>query len=337
MGTANLASRMYRTRLAQLATVLATALFAVPAPASADWTGPCVSGTTAPTCHFWRGKAKFVDDGDTIDVKLPTSTGKRKVVRVRVTGIQAMEQSVYTSHPSRRRGECHALPATARLERLIRAGHGSIRLAAQNPDSSTGGRLRRSAATKIGGRWHDLGHALIADGHALWLPSSVEWAWNYTYNILSQQAAAAHVELWNTTACGEGPSQASPLQVTVRYDARGNDFNNINGERVRIDNLDLVSAVPLDGWWVRDSALRRFRFPSWAVIPPGGSVTVRVGIGTDTDDTFYWGLERPAFENPRPNGHGMGDGAYLFDPQGDLRAWTVYPCYVACVPSPVMP
>ena len=26
----------------------------------------------------------------------------------------------------------------------------------------------------------------------------------------------------------------------------------------------------------------------------------------------------------------MGDGAYLFDPQGDLRAWMMYPCKVNC-------
>ena len=26
----------------------------------------------------------------------------------------------------------------------------------------------------------------------------------------------------------------------------------------------------------------------------------------------------------------MGDGAYLFDPQGDLRASQIYPCLVAC-------
>ena len=29
----------------------------------------------------------------------------------------------------------------------------------------------------------------------------------------------------------------------------------------------------------------------------------------------------------------MGDGAYLFDPQGDLRAWEIYPCLVACSDS----
>jgi len=26
----------------------------------------------------------------------------------------------------------------------------------------------------------------------------------------------------------------------------------------------------------------------------------------------------------------MGDGGYLFEPQGDLRAWMIYPCLVAC-------
>jgi hypothetical protein len=31
------------------------------------------------------------------------------------------------------------------------------------------------------------------------------------------------------------------------------------------------------------------------------------------------------------NGHGGGDGAYLFDPEGDLRAWMMYPCRYNCV------
>ena len=28
-----------------------------------------------------------------------------------------------------------------------------------------------------------------------------------------------------------------------------------------------------------------------------------------------------------------GDGAYVFDPQGDLRTWSIYPCLVACTRS----
>src|SRR5919204_2081804 len=102
-------------------------------PARAEWTDSCVPQSTAPMCHFWRGKLKWVDDGDTIDVRMPTSTGKVKTVRVRIIGIQAMEQTTYDSNPRRRRGECHALQATARLEQLIRKGHGRVRLGAQDP------------------------------------------------------------------------------------------------------------------------------------------------------------------------------------------------------------
>ena len=269
-----------------------------------------------------------MDDGDTIDVRLPTSTGRHKVVRVRIIGIQAMEQRVYTRDPRKRRGECHAVPATARLEQLIRAGGWRVRLSAQSSSSSSGSRLRRSVAVKLHGRWQDLGSVLLAEGHVLWLPHSVEYAWNATYNELAQRAAAKHLNLWDTHGCGYGPGEEGALRLTVYPDANGNDFQNVNGERVTIDNLGATPAS-LVGWWLRDSSLRRFGFPAWGVVPAGGSITVHVGRGDDTEDTLYWGLDDPIFENAT-KGHGMGDGAYLFDPQGDLRAWMTYPCFVDC-------
>jgi len=308
--------------------LLTTVLLLLPAGAArAEWTAPCIDGAAAPICHFWRGKLKFVDDGDTIDVKLPTSTGKVKTVRVRITGIQAMEQTVYNSHPGRRRGECHALPATARLERLLRTGRGVVRLSAQDPASETGGRLRRSVATRIRGKWVDVGKVLVAEGHALWHPNWFEYAWNATYSKLSQQAALAQVNLFDTDACGSGPSAGAPVSLSVNWDAPGDDAKNVNGEYVTIQNLDPARSVRLNGWWVRDSALRRFDFPSDSQIAPSGSVVVYVGRGTNTATTLYWGLKRPAFENVRPD-RGIGDGAYLFDPQGDLRAWMIYPCHL---------
>jgi micrococcal nuclease len=315
------------------AIVPATALLVLSPPAAAEWTGPCLSGATAPICHFWPGKLRWVDDGDTIDVKMPTSTGKQKTVRVRIIGIQAMEQSVYSSNSRRRRGACHALPATARLEQLLRKGHGRVRLGAQDPTSVSRQRLRRSVAVKIRGTWQDLGSMLVAEGHALWLPYTVETAWNVTYNTLAQQAAVRSLNLWDTNACGGGPSEGVSLRLTVSPDPRGDDFRNINGEQVTVHNLSPAASLPLEGWWLRDSSLNRFEFPSWAVIPPGGSVTVYVGDGADTSYAFYWGLDHPIFENALQDGRGLGDGAYLFDPQGDLRAWMAYPCYVNCVPA----
>jgi endonuclease YncB( thermonuclease family) len=325
-----------RRLMALAAVVPAIVSLAVSQSAGAEWPGPCLSGitagTTTPVCHFWPGKMKWVDDGDTIDVNMPTSTGKRKTVRVRIVGIQAMEQTVYTSNPRRRRGDCHAIQATARLEQLIRKSRGRVRLGAQDPTSASGRRVRRSVAVKVSGTWRDLGSILVAEGHALWLPYTVEHAWNVTYNTLAQQAAARGLNLWDTNACGGGPSEGVPLHLTVSPDPRGDDYQNVNGEQVTVQNLSPTVPVPLGGWWLRDSSLARFGFPSWAVIPPAGSVTVYVGTGVDTSYAFYWGLDHPIFENPLQDGRGLGDGAYLFDPQGDLRAWKAYPCYVNCVP-----
>ena len=319
---------MNRTTLLALLAVVPAAALGAAAPAGAEWTGPCTSSATSPTCHFWKGKLTFVDDGDTVDVRLPTSTGKRKTVRVRITGIQAMEQRVYTRDPRKRRGECHSLQATARLEQLVKEGRGTVRLGAQKPASSSGGRLRRSVAVKLHGKWSDLGSVLLAEGHVLWLPNPSEYAWNATYNELSQRAAASGANLWNPRTCGPGPSDDAALRLTVFPDAKGNDFQNVNGERVTIENLG-AAPVPLTGWWLRDSSLRRLRLPAWATIPAGGEIAVRVGKGEDTEDTIYWGLEEPMFENAT-KGRGMGDGAYLFDPKGDLRASMMYPCFVDC-------
>ena len=54
-------------------------------------------------------------------------------------------------------------------------------------------------------------------------------------------------------------------------------------------------------------------------MPPGGEITVYDGRGDSTESEFYWGLNYPAFENVTRDEKAMGDGAYLFDPQGDLR------------------
>ena len=266
----------------------------------------------------------MVADGDTLDVDI-AGDGTRRPRRVRLTGIQAMEQRVYSTRPSRRRGDCHALEATARLERLVRAARGAVRLSARRATSRTGSRLRRSAAVRIGGRWHDVGRILVAEGHALWLPNGIEYAWNPTYRELAQQAAGASRGLWDPQSCARGPSEHAKLTLAVQWDAKGVDQLNVNGEWVRLANLDPTTDVPLAGWSVRDSALRRYSFPSWARIPAGGSVDVHVGRGTSTLGNLFWGLPVPVFENATRDARAMGDGAYLFDPDGDVRAWAIYP------------
>jgi hypothetical protein len=171
---------------------------------------------------------------------------------------------------------------------------------------------------------------MIAEGHAVWLPNPVEHHDNGTLNVLAERAARAGIGIWDPDACGAGPHEHAGLGLTVNWDADGNDFENVNGEWVRIHNPSGQN-VSLAGWWLRDSALRRYRFPSWAVVPARGTIKLHAGRGTDTPRALHWGLGAPVFENATFDDRAMGDGAYLFDPQGDLRAWMTYPCRSTCV------
>ena len=287
---------------------------------TAPATGPCRPERGSPQCAFQYGRVTFVADGDTIDVRL-RGVGVR---RTRLTGINAMEQTRYSHYAARRRGHCHALAATARLAQLVRAGHRRVRLAAQNPASVAGTRLRRQVSVSIGGRWVDTGEVLVAEGHALWLPNGIEYAWNRAYSLASERAAAHRRRLFDPRSCGTGPSGAVDPHMRLRWDARGNDAVNVNGEWARIRN---PSARPLSlaGWSFRDSSARSLVFPRGAVVPPRRSVTVHVGRGTAGARRFYWGLPGPAFENASGGARAMGDGAYLFDPRGNLRAFRIYP------------
>ncbi|HEX2085644.1 MAG TPA: lamin tail domain-containing protein [Solirubrobacteraceae bacterium] len=292
---------------------------ALAAPAAHAASGPCLPDGSGPHCTFWTAKVVHVHDGDTIE-----ATVRGRALRVRITGIQAMEQSVYSSFAARRRGECHAVAATNRLEQLVRGSRGVVRLAAQDPRSRSGKRRRRSVAVRDGrGGWRDVGHVLVAEGHALWLTNPVEWAWNAAYAAAAERAAAERRRLWHADACGAGPSAGAELDLRVNWDADGVDVANPNGEWIRVVNRS-GREVALGGWWVRDSALRRYTFPAWASVAANDAVTVRVGPGDASGNVFHWGLREPAFENPAGDGRAVGDGAYLFDPDGDLRAFAIY-------------
>jgi endonuclease YncB( thermonuclease family) len=323
---------MRRTRLPLLGLLLGLLMLA---PAAEARRGPCIPGIKRPTCHVRIAKVMAVADGDTVNVRIRQGRGWSARRDVRLTGVQAMELRSYSRVGRGRRGACHARAAAERLEDLLmgrRTKRRRIRLASRRPNSiSRGprGRLRRSIAFRQDGRWHDAGAVLIREGHGLWDPNRKEWAWNKRYSKLAQHAARSGRRIWNTGACRRGPRQSSPLTMKVRWDARGSDGAHPNGEWFRIKNWDRAHSVGLRGWWVRDSALRRYKFPRGAVIPPGKSIRVRIGPGRNRPRTFHWGLPDPIFENAKRR-HGIGDGGYLFDRHGDLRAWRIYPCRVAC-------
>jgi endonuclease YncB( thermonuclease family) len=307
---------------------LAVAALALP-PAAGAATGSCLVPASGEVCTISKGKVTFIGDGDTIFVDV-AGDGISGSVSVRLTGVNAAEQTVYSKQAANRRGECHALEATARLEALIRKSRGRVRLAALDPESRSRQRLRRSVAVRIGGRWRDVARRLLIEGHTLWLPNRGEYVWNRDYSVLAQRAAALGRGIWNPAHCGPGPSEGVGLQIWASWDADGTDGDFLNGEWIKVRNLDPVATVALGGWWVRDSQLRRYSFPSWATLTPGETITVYVGDGPDTWTELFWGLRRPAFENVTADERALGDGAYLFDPEGDLRASMMYPCRHAC-------
>jgi micrococcal nuclease len=314
------------------ASAVAAAVALAPAAPAAAATAPCLPTGPSPACQVWTGKVVRVNDGDTLSVDL-AGDGTSTPRSIRLINAQAMEQTVYSSIPQRRKGECHSVAATARLEQLIRAGGGVVRLTAQQASSSSRNRPLRSVAVKINGSWRDVGLDLVRRGLALWQPFGGEWAWNTRYRMAQAQAARDGLNLFDSDTCGTGPAQRSPITVVVNYDADGPDDQNLNGEWVRVENRS-DAALPLAGWWVRDSALRRYTFPAGTVVPAQDAVYLHVGSGTPTATHKFWGLTAPAFDNPTFDAEAHGDGAYLFDPRGDLRGWMQYPCVLSCPTTP---
>jgi endonuclease YncB( thermonuclease family) len=295
------------------------ALAATAAPAHAAHRAPCTPGDGGgPTCTWWDAKVTFVADGDTIDARIEGSAEKP----IRFVGINAMELTRYSKYPSRRRGACHGLEATALTERAIKRSHGRIRLAAQHASSRSGHRLRRSVWVRSGGRWRDVSRMQLAAGQALWLPNKGESAHDREYARLASQSIAAQRNLYDPDACGAGPDQDLPVSVVVNWDADGNDEANIDGEWADVRNGG-ARPLSLKGWRFRDSALRSYRFPASAVVPAHGSLRLRMGCGSDTTSQLHWCQRASVFEN-------AGDGGYLYDPDGDVRASFLFPCALDC-------
>jgi hypothetical protein len=240
-----------------------------------------------------------------------------------------MEELYYTNNPKDRAGECHADEATERLEQLVKRSKGRVRLSAQDPTATSRGRWKRYLAVKINRTWRDAGTIMVKEGHATWLSSRGEWLRNETYSMLAQRAATRRLGLWNPDGCGYGPFGASPLRVWANPDPEGSGRDEAEREWIKVKNLDPVNPVVIAGWWIRDSGLRRFVFPPGTTLPPNGLVTVHVGSGINSPTDLYWGLRKPIFDNVFEE-ISTGDGAYLFDVDGDLRASMTYPCRYAC-------
>ncbi|MFI7586667.1 lamin tail domain-containing protein [Spongisporangium articulatum] len=289
------------------------------------------------------GRVTFVPDGDTIDVKIDDvkPDAGRTGTRIRFVGLQAMEQHTYKVDLTQATGECHALEATARLREILggerndyrhrRTDGARVMLSAKDSSSSSRNRELRMVSTKDAlGDWQDVAITMLTDGMTLPFFNGVEYTHNKEYRVAARAAAAQNLGIWNPDSCpGNRPSPHAQLAMHVNWDAPGDDAKHLNGEYFRVTNTGTTTAS-LSGWWVRDSSLRDFfHFPKGASIRPGQKVFVHVGKGlakrsTNGNQHFYWGQTTPAFENITGAPKYMGDGGYLFDTIGNLRAWEMY-------------
>lgn len=316
--------------LSRLRTVAAAAVAAagLVAPALVTIAGPAQAASES------YGRVSFVADGDTVDVNV-AGDGTSRPVRVRYIGIQAMELDRYSHTLSKLRGDCWAVDAARHLHSLIDGRRVRLSSRKSTSVSTQNVRPRRHVAVKMDGRWVDTGALQISAGLALpdLLPD--EFTHNLDYMRRAQEAARNGVGMWgDPTRCGVGPNQTEPLRVSVNWDAEGNDAANVNGEWVDITNLGSVP-VPLGGWWVRDAAYRGSKahgyvIPAGVQVDPGATVRIHVGHGNNSGNRLYWGLSKNIFANVTGGARWMGDGAWLFDPQGDLRGWDMYPCRYGC-------
>ena len=287
--------------------------------AVAALTGPLVlPATPASASVDVRGKVVFVADGDTFDVDV-YGDGTSTPMRVRSIGINTMEQTVYSHDLSKIAGDCHATEATRRLHAII---YGKVVRLTSRYTSRVGARYRRSVDIWSNGAWRDVHRIMMKEGHGLFLGNSVEYRKNRSYMAAAQDAKRAGKNLWDPDYCGTGP--AANLTVSVKYDAVGKDAINLNGEYLRVVNRG-SSTVSLAGWHVRDGGPFNYYFPSWAKVAAGKTIYVHVGKGTSSGINFYWGRTSPVFDNPNGYPTYSGDGGYLFDPLGNLRASAMWP------------
>ena len=234
-----------------------------------------------------------VVDGDTL---VAGADGEQE--RVRLIGINAPEPE-----------ECLAEEATQALDDLV-SGY-PVRLVPDASDRDGFGRLLRYVY--VDGEF--VNEALVRRGLAI--------AHRYEPNVANQEiletaeaeARAEGAGMWSPDAC---PSEYELQIGDFNYDAAGPDDENLNDESIELVNPG-TDTVRLDGWVLKDeSASNRYYFPAEAEIPPGGSVIVRSGCGTDTSNELFWCADRSVWTNG-------GDTAFLLDPEGNVADYRSYP------------
>lgn len=237
-----------------------------------------------------------ITDGDTIQVVL--GDGNRETIRL--IGVDAPE-----------RDECWAAEAIAVLETLIPAGS-EIGMTSDQSDRDRFDRLLRYLW--VGSM--SVNEEMVRRGAAISRRYSPDTGMAARLDEAQDRARAEGLGIWAPDACGIA-SGADLRIIELRYDAEGDDNQNLNDEWIRIRNQG-DTQVDLTRWGIKDeSATNRYTFPSGFSLAPGEVVTVYSGCGDDFDTALYWCSAGSAIWN------NDGDTAFLTDPAGNTHySWS---------------
>jgi len=273
-----------------------------------------------------RGFAAMVVDGDTLRFSHSRDRLTDKYQVVRLLGVQAPEKFPGASG-------CEGPAAHEFLRDAVEGKQVVLASAADSRSSIRNRRQRTVYVRQNDGRWVDASALVLSAGYGQWMPKKTEPVHNREYRDLFDAARAQGLNMWDPEYCGQGPEAS--LRLVIQPDPVGVDARNLNGEFVAIVN-DGPARVDLSRWVIRDGSLAWLRLPEGTGIDPGGVLTVRSGSGANTPNTVYWGRRTPVWANfttargTRTKFGFIGDGAYLLDPRGNVRASKVYPCVGSC-------
>ena len=101
----------------------------------------------------------------------------------------------------------------------------------------------------------------------------------------------------------------------IHPDAEGKDRENLCDEYIVIENRE-DAPLDLTGWTVSDEANHRYLFPSF-VLEAKTAVTLRTGVGRNTESEIFWGSRGPIWNND-------GDTIFMRDSEGQLALSLIY-------------
>jgi len=119
------------------------------------------------------------------------------------------------------------------------------------------------------------------------------------------------------------------MQVQWKEDA-ARTTDRYNQEFVRIKNRG-TKAIDVSRWTIRMGGFHTLRVPSGERVASKRTLTIHVGEGRDRRYHRFLGLSRFLLTNTNlDGGPHRGNGVYLLDPDGDLRAYQTWPCVRTC-------